>query len=132
MGTKCLVVGGLAIMLAWAGLGANAEPIKNSSCLECHSDKTLYKTNTAGVAIPLFIEESRFLASVHKTNTCITCHSDLTSKHPDDNIPAKPVNCGACHENQAREYSASIHGVSHTLGASGAASCIDCHSIDHT
>ena len=132
MGTKCLVVGGLAIMLAWAGHGANAEPIKNSSCLECHSDKTLYKTNTAGVAIPLFIEESRFLASVHKTNTCITCHSDLTSKHPDDNIPAKPVNCGACHENQAREYSASIHGVSHTLGASGAASCIDCHSIDHT
>ena len=27
----------------------------------------------------------------------------------------------------AKDYATSIHGVSHTLGASGAASCWDCH-----
>src|SRR6266567_4453273 len=114
--------------------GSNSPPsqIKNSACLECHSDKTLSKTNAAGDVLSLFIDEPRFLAAVLKTNTCATCHSDLTVKHPDDNIPAKPVNCARCHEKQAGEYAASIHGVSHTLGASGAASCIDCHSLDHT
>jgi hypothetical protein len=38
-----------------------------------------------------------------------------------------PPNCGSCHEREAADYAASIHGVSHTLGASGAASCWDCH-----
>jgi cytochrome b subunit of formate dehydrogenase len=105
---------------------------QNSGCLDCHSDQTLFKTNKAGQAISLFIDEPRFLRSIHETNSCASCHSDLTSKHPDDNVAAKPVNCATCHEKQAKEYAASIHGVSHTLGASGAASCIDCHSLDHT
>jgi cytochrome b subunit of formate dehydrogenase len=106
--------------------------IKNSVCMECHSDKTLYKTNATGKAVSLLVEESRFLSSVHKTNSCTSCHSDLTLKHPDDNIPAKAVSCSGCHESQVREYSTSIHGVSHQMGASGAASCIDCHGLDHT
>ena len=52
---------------------------------------------------------------------------------PDDNVPAKAANCIGCHnpqpnhEEAAREYATSIHGVSHTMGASGAASCWDCH-----
>src|SRR6266567_922614 len=103
MGTKWLLAVGLLIGIARAGCGASAEPIKNSACLECHSDKTLFKTNAAGIGIPLFLDESKFLGSVHKTNSCITCHSELTSKHPDDNVSAKPVNCGSCHESQAKE-----------------------------
>lgn len=111
---------------------ASAPSISNRDCLECHSDKTLFRTNAAGRSLSLFVDESRFLATVHKANSCASCHSDLTTKHPDDNIAAKPVNCAGCHESQAKQYAASIHGVSHTLGASGAASCIDCHSLDHT
>src|ERR1051325_4577635 len=103
----------LGIILAYAGpiaaLSAAPDEIKNSACLECHSDKTLFKTNAAGQALSLFIDEPRFLKAVHKTNTCATCHSDLTVKHPDDNVPAKRVNCASCHGKEAGEYAASIH-----------------------
>ncbi|HWX22566.1 MAG TPA: hypothetical protein VN578_21905 [Candidatus Binatia bacterium] len=105
----------------------SAEKNPNASCLECHSDKTLFKTNSAGQGISLFVDEAKFLGAVHKTNTCASCHADITAKHPDDNAPAQPINCGRCHDAETKEYASSIHGVSHTLGASGAASCKDCH-----
>jgi cytochrome b subunit of formate dehydrogenase len=113
-------------------LVAAGSPIGNGSCLDCHGDKTLTTTNAAGKEVLLFVDAARFATSVHRTNSCVSCHSDLTTKHPDDNLPAKAVSCALCHETQGKEYAASIHGVSHTLGASGAASCIDCHSLDHT
>jgi len=104
-----------------------AEKNPNAVCLECHSDKTLFKTNSAGQGISLFVDEARFAGSVHATNTCASCHADLTGKHPDDNVPAKSVNCASCHERPGRDYAASIHGSSHARGASGAATCADCH-----
>src|SRR5512140_1194315 len=106
-------------------LAADKNP--NSSCLECHSDKTLSKTNAAGKEISLFIDETKFGMGVHKTNTCASCHADISSKHPDDTSGARSVNCGSCHDKEAKEYGTSIHGVSHKLGASGAANCSDCH-----
>ena len=106
-------------------LAADKSP--NSACLECHSDKTLTKTNAAGKEVSLFVDEARLKATVHRTNTCTDCHADITSKHPDDNVPAQPPSCVKCHEKETKDYAASIHGVSHKLGASGAASCWDCH-----
>jgi hypothetical protein len=122
--TAALLVAGLFVACDSA-VGAEKNP--NSACLECHSDKTLYKTNSAGKAIWLFVDEAKFATAVHRTNTCASCHTDITSKHPDDNVAAKPVNCAACHDEPAKQYTGSIHGVSHTLGASGAAGCVDCH-----
>ena len=116
---------GLVLSLVTSTLAAEKNP--NAACLDCHSDKTLYKTNTAGVGISLFIDEAKLALTVHKTNTCASCHADITIKHPDDNIIPKPVNCGICHEQPAKDYATSIHGVSHALGASGAAGCADCH-----
>jgi cytochrome b subunit of formate dehydrogenase len=104
-----------------------AETVPNSSCLECHSDKDLTKDNPGGKPISLFVDEKVFASSVHRTNTCASCHADITSGHPDDNVVPKPVNCATCHETEGHDYAASIHGVSHTLGASGAAKCSDCH-----
>ena len=119
------------ILPAWLWLGACGAPAAekgpNSACLECHSDKTLTTTNAAGKEISLFVDEAKMAATIHKTNTCASCHADISEKHPDDNVPAKAVNCAACHEPEGREYATSIHGVSHTLGASGAAGCADCH-----
>lgn len=104
-----------------------AELIKNSSCLECHSDKTLSKTNSAGREISLFVDEAKFATSVHKTNSCHACHSDLTDKHPDDEVAAKKVNCASCHERQSESYGASVHGVALAAGQTGSAACTDCH-----
>jgi cytochrome b subunit of formate dehydrogenase len=99
----------------------------NSACLECHSDKTLFKTNAAGKGISLFVDEAKLAKSLHKTNACTSCHADITSKHPDDDKPAQPVSCARCHEAPGKQYAGSIHGASHAMGRSGAANCVDCH-----
>lgn len=104
-----------------------AEAIKNSDCLECHSDKELTGENPAGKTISLFVDETKFIASAHRTNFCSDCHSDLTSKHPDDDIPAKPVNCATCHERQSESYGESVHGLAVTAGKPDSATCADCH-----
>ena len=94
--------------------------------MDCHNDKTLFKTN-AGVAVSLFVELGRYTNSVHRTNACRSCHADISSKHPDDEVAAKPVNCALCHTNAGAVYQTSIHGVSLKMGASAAATCKDCH-----
>jgi formate dehydrogenase gamma subunit len=107
-------------------LSAPAE-IKNSACLECHADKTLTTTNAAGKEVSLFVDLAKLAASIHKTNTCASCHADITSKHPDDNVPAKPAACATCHEKQCESYGASVHGLAAAKGQKGAATCSDCH-----
>jgi formate dehydrogenase gamma subunit len=104
-----------------------AEPIKNSACLECHGDKTLTKTNAAGKEVSLFVDVAKLAASVHKTNLCASCHADITSKHPDDEVPAQPANCKGCHEKQSASYGASVHGLALAKGQKGSANCSDCH-----
>src|ERR1017187_7732574 len=101
--------------------------LKNSDCLDCHSDKTLAITNAAGKAVSLFVDEAKLKASAHKTNACISCHADVTVKHPDDNVPLKPVNCVTCHEQQTDSYNASVHGLAAKAGHLDAATCRDCH-----
>src|SRR5262249_59785258 len=94
-------------VICWFGLGGRlpragaAELTKNSACLECHSDKTLFKTNAAGRGISMFVDEAKLAASVHKTNACASCHSDISEKHPDDNLAARPANCAGCHRKQS-------------------------------
>lgn len=104
-----------------------AEEIKNSACLECHSDKTLTKTNATGKEISLFVDVARLGASIHKTNTCASCHADITPKHPDDNVPAKAAACASCHTKQSESYGASVHGLAAAKGQKGSATCSDCH-----
>lgn len=118
----------LLLALAWPArqLSAASQPVQED-CLDCHNDKTLYKTNAAGIGISLFVDEKIFATSMHRTNSCKSCHADLTDKHPDDEIAAKPVSCGTCHSNVAAIYQTSIHGLSRALGASAAAACKDCH-----
>jgi hypothetical protein len=73
------------------------------------------------------VDAAKLATSAHKTNTCVSCHSDLTSKHPDDNLAAKPVNCRVCHERQSESYGASVHGLALKAGRTGAPNCQDCH-----
>ncbi len=80
-----------------------------------------------GKVLSLYVDEALFLASVHRTNSCFSCHADLTEEHPDNEIPAAPVDCASCHAQPAAKYRDSIHGVSRAMGGSVAASCTDCH-----
>ena len=114
------------VVLGFAPLVAS-EPIPNDTCLDCHGQKDLDKKDAQGRVISLYVDAAKMAGSVHKNIACAGCHSDLTSDHPDNNVAAKQVNCGACHQKENEAYVTSIHGVSRSMGASGAASCADCH-----
>jgi formate dehydrogenase gamma subunit len=110
----------LAVIPVFAG-------VKNSDCLDCHGDNTLFKTNSAGNAVSLFVDAARLKLSAHQTNTCISCHTAITAKHPDDNKPVAPVNCGVCHARQTESFNSSVHGLALKAGHADAATCQDCH-----
>jgi hypothetical protein len=114
-----------AISLAHA-CQAGAESPANSACLECHGDNTLATTN-AGKIVSLYVSEKKFAASVHHVVLCNSCHNDITSKHPDDNRPAAPVDCARCHAAQSFSYGLSIHGTALPKGEQQAPNCVDCH-----
>jgi formate dehydrogenase gamma subunit len=101
--------------------------VKDSDCLDCHGDNTLFATNSAGKAVSLFVDAAKLKLSAHKTNSCISCHADVTAKHPDDNKPVALVNCATCHERQTESFNASVHGLALKAGHDDAATCQDCH-----
>lgn len=122
----------LAIMLVvLAADGRTAEVIKDSDCLDCHSDNTLVKTNAAGRAVSLFVDEPVLRASAHGTNSCEACHADITAAHPDDERAAQAVDCARCHARYSATYGASVHGVALRAGDAAAPSCKDCHDGAH-
>ena len=124
---KCIQLFLLLFALAMVPLPSPAAALKNSDCLECHEDNTLFKTNSAGKAISLYVDSGKFKLSVHRTNSCISCHADITARHPDDNRPVLPVNCSICHERPAKSFAASVHGLALQAGHDDAATCQDCH-----
>jgi len=115
-----------AVVVGLVACSASAA-LKNSDCLECHADNTLFKTNSVGKALSLFVDKAKLGASAHGTNTCISCHADVTIQHPDDDKLLKPVNCATCHKPQTESYGASVHGLAHAAGQTEAANCQDCH-----
>jgi formate dehydrogenase gamma subunit len=117
----------LLLLSVWLSVPAFAAEIKNSVCLDCHSDQSLVKSNASGKPISLFVDEAKLKASVHRTNTCASCHADITTRHPDDNVAAKPIQCARCHERQSESYGASVHGLAFARGQRDAATCGDCH-----
>ena len=50
------VIVSVLLLAAFWGFAADKNP--NSACLDCHSDKTLYKTNAAGQGSCLFVDET--------------------------------------------------------------------------
>jgi formate dehydrogenase gamma subunit len=99
------------------------EKFANSDCLECHLD-----TNTTwivnGKTVSFVFPTNAFLMSVHPRLACVDCHTGITNLLHD---PLPPPDCTHCHGKEAGEFSASIHGVSHLPGTSGAVNCWDCH-----
>jgi formate dehydrogenase gamma subunit len=122
----------LALAAGLLGTGAlTAAEIKDSECLDCHSDKTLTTTNAAGRVVLLYVDPAALAASIHHTNSCAACHNDITDKHPDDHLAPRAVACARCHLEPSLSYTASVHGVAHrdgtTNGAHHAPVCADCH-----
>jgi len=114
------------ISLVWTVAAAD-EPIPNDDCLMCHSMDDLTKELPDGTELSMFVPEELLLSSVHRSNTCVSCHLDMTEEHPDNELPAAPVDCSNCHSGESEVFATSIHGLSRAMGSSAAASCTDCH-----
>jgi len=118
------------IILAGATLPGRAETnavtkLANADCLDCHTDPA-NKRRVNGHSEPLALFPTNgFAKSVHSQLDCIDCHDGIKEMVHDKNVP--PPNCAGCHEKEGKDYAGSIHGMSHKMGASGAAQCWDCH-----
>ena len=115
-----------AAFTAGAATSTNApEKFTSSDCLDCHTDPSNTRI-VNGVKVPLALFPTNgFARSVHSQLDCIDCHDGIKELVHDKNVP--PPNCTGCHDKEGKEYATSIHGMSHAMGASGAAECWDCH-----
>jgi cytochrome b subunit of formate dehydrogenase len=116
-----LLAGGLLLFTLAAGA---AEKFSNTDCLDCHLDPTTTRT-VNGKEIALLFPTNTFNNSLHAQLDCIDCHVGIKDLIHESKLP--PPTCAGCHEEAEKEYATSIHGMSHALGASGAANCWDCH-----
>jgi len=96
----------------------------NSNCLDCHLDPNTTRV-VNGKTESLVFPTAAFQKSVHARLACVDCHTGVKQLVHDSPLPLP--DCTGCHTDEAKAYGASIHGVSHMLGASGAATCWDCH-----
>jgi cytochrome b subunit of formate dehydrogenase len=113
----------IALLLAVFSTCA-AATFKNSDCLDCHLDPTTTR-KVDGKIVSLVFPTNAFNQSMHAKLDCVDCHEGIKDLVHESKLP--PPNCGSCHDKQAKEYATSIHGLSHKMGASGAANCWDCH-----
>jgi nitrate/TMAO reductase-like tetraheme cytochrome c subunit len=105
--------------------GRPAVQAGSEDCLACHSDPALTSASGKTVAV----NQAAFEASIHARAgmSCVDCHTDLRQVADFPHAERlKPADCSACHEPEARELAASVHGQS-GAGEGQAVSCRDCH-----
>jgi len=109
-------------------LAKAAPAVANSECMDCHEAE--FKPRKKGLAPEwIGVKPEAFARSMHGKLNCVDCHTSITETPHDNKLPA--VQCAACHANEDKAYSNSIHGMSHAMGASAAATCASCHGNAH-
>jgi len=115
-----------ALLFAAAGWGVvarGAEIVPNSDCLDCHEAEPPAKGKKPQK--PAGVRPEFFRNSVHGKLNCVDCHTGITEVPHPSKLP--PAQCATCHAAEVKLYGTSIHGVSHAMGSSEAATCVSCH-----
>jgi formate dehydrogenase gamma subunit len=129
-----------------AKLAASAH--KTNTCASCHSDITIKHPDDNLAAKPINCrvcherQTESYGASVHgvaskagraDSASCQDCHDSHEVVSP--TLPASPLHfsrqsetCGQCHDQQAIDLAASVHGQATAGGKRDAPTCTDCHS----
>src|SRR5690242_13672204 len=90
--------------------------LANSDCLDCHTDPSNTRMLN-GQKVPLAVfPTNNFARSVHSMLDCTDCHTGVKELVHASNLPAP--DCSGCHDKETKEYATSIHGMSHSMGAS--------------
>ncbi len=100
-----------------------APVIANKECMECH-EAELQNVKKGQPPVWVGVRPELFAKSVHGKLNCVDCHADITDT---SHSKVAPAQCMPCHAGPVRQYATSIHGMSHKMGASDAASCASCH-----
>lgn len=123
------------------------------TCLVCHSAMKQKIKTEQGAVIDLWIDEDRYMNSVHGFASCDTCHkpfSENPHQKPSKSVPENLINlftkmkakakvdgvalvaCAECHPDVYRDYEESVHGknIMEKKAVDGP-SCIDCHGPAH-
>jgi len=99
-------------------------------CLACHTQEGLEGTRD-GQTIPVTVDPKLLAGSAHGRLECVQCHANLAGKDLPHDPFANRVDCGRCHERQAKEYRTSRHGQAAAEGDASAPRCFDCHGAPH-
>lgn len=149
MGTKknriivCLIISTvLALIILAFAPAAFAEDLLqkstriNEGCLRCHGAQGL-KTEFDGKTVSLYVDEAKYMASMHGTMPCIYCHTNIkdyphTGALKEAALTAQVNNeCRRCHKDVTPDYNQSVHGRQNGQEGRLNAYCSDCHGI-HT
>ncbi len=118
---------GLALA-ALVVLPAVARAQANEDCLACHGERD-FTTERRGRTVSLYVSGKSLAGSIHGALQCVDCHADLAGKElPHEGRPGK-VDCGTCHDTEAREHAASLHGKALKRGDPLAPGCTSCHGV---
>jgi len=100
----------------------------NDDCMTCHEDPEL-KSESDGLGRSLYVDGEKFSKSTHADLKCVSCHTYLegVEDFPHE-MKHEPVVCGDCHDDIAKQYNQSLHGVASAAGVKLAPHCWDCHS----
>lgn len=148
----------LAATLAWGAAGMSAAPTAaqgtppsapptaektpadNTPCLICHQEPGLTLTFPTGEVLPVTMDGSELMSSVHAELACTECHTDIRG-YPHGELPVKnhrelqlyySQSCVNCHEEQALKEVDSVHAQLQASGVREAAVCADCHGSHNT
>ncbi len=113
------------------------------ACASCHLQREEYphpeKAPKANCAQCHAAQVSQFKTSVHQSElskgnaaapNCDTCHGaphEVTTTRTPEARKAVSGNCGMCHDKEAGDFKASVHGTAVERGIPQAPVCTDCH-----
>jgi hypothetical protein len=118
----------LAAAFVLAAFPASVAGQETADCLACHGEKD-FTTERKGRTVSLYVSEKAYAASIHGRLTCVSCHTDVEGKELPHGAPLQKVDCAACHETEAKQHAASLHGKAMKRGDSLAPTCGACHGI---
>jgi cytochrome b subunit of formate dehydrogenase len=102
--------------------------VPNTECMDCHEAE--FRARKKGQEKEwIGVRPELFTKSVHGKLNCVDCHTAITEPEHPSKLP--PAQCGSCHEKAVQQFSHSIHGVSHEMGSSEAATCASCHGTHY-
>lgn len=117
----------VCMVLASAALAAEKETPQDHVCGQCHGNEN-FKINVYGKQVSLYVNQTRFVQSVHGSLGCVSCHPEA-SIVPHQQVETAPETnkCFTCHLQSKKDYLQGVHALDNGAGAQ----CSDCHGTHY-